>query len=434
MNFEFDKAIFRYDSVSNFIELYYLIDASVLVQKKDSARIFSQAILNFNIYDPIKNDTLVYKNYKYEKEIDTTENTPDNNQLGIVAYVLPRGDYKLEVTIMDVNSPDNYEKLTQSIIIEPYGKVKQKISDIELAFNIEEVNDQKNTLFYKNSYEVTPNPSTLFSEKSPVMFYYSEIYNLDPNLDSSYYLNKKIFNSRGQEIFNQSKNLKTSSKSIVDVGLLTLKTYPTDTYTLNLEVTNSLSREVSTASKKFFLYNPGVKDTLNLRKQSGTYIQSEYAVMSEEDCNLLFEESKYISTDTEIDEYESLKTPDTKREYLYNYWLKRDSEPATVINEYKNDYMKRVDFTNKNFGNFNSPGYKSEKGRIYLTYGPPDDIERYPNEKNLKPYEIWTYQSIEGGVYFVFADVLGFSKYQLLHSTKNGEIKDMEWQRRIKTE
>jgi len=57
----------------------------------------------------------------------------------------------------------------------------------------------------------------------------------------------------------------------------------------------------------------------------------------------------------------------------------------------------------------------------------------YPNETNMKPYEIWYYNRIEGGVLFIFGDLTGYNDYELLSSTKRGEIRDDNWQRRITT-
>ncbi|MDZ7765279.1 MAG: GWxTD domain-containing protein [Melioribacteraceae bacterium] len=89
--------------------------------------------------------------------------------------------------------------------------------------------------------------------------------------------------------------------------------------------------------------------------------------------------------------------------------------------------MKRI----RNLKILSGLGYKSDMGRIYLSYGDPDRIERFPNESNLKPYEIWHYDNIEGGVLFIFGDLSGFSEYELLHSTKRGEMYDENWRRRI---
>ncbi len=436
MNFEVDYAKFKYDSVSNFVEVYYLVDASVLTPKPDSSGFLSQAVLNFVIFNPVTKDTIAGNSYKYEKFYnDSTElRAPNQSQLGLLSYAVPLGKYTLEATIYDANNLKKWQKKTQEIIIENFESAYVKVSDIELAVNIKQMDEQQKSIFYKNSYEVLPNPSGLYTEMSPVLFYYSEIYNLKSLADTSYLITKSLFNSRNQKMTSQSKSVRSDVNSIVDVGLFQLKNYPTDKYYIMIEITDPVTRRISSSVRSFILYNPNVKDSVVAYNVSGTYMQSEFANMSEEECDLMFDQCKYIAVENETDEYESLRTEESKKEYMYNFWLKRDPNPGTMINELKSEYMQRVDFVNRNYGNFNSAGYKSDRGRIYLIYGVPDDIERYPNEKDKKPYEIWTYQSIEGGVYFVFADVRGISRYELMHSTKNGEMKDPEWERRIATE
>ncbi len=76
-------------------------------------------------------------------------------------------------------------------------------------------------------------------------------------------------------------------------------------------------------------------------------------------------------------------------------------------------------------------GWKTDRGRVYIMYGEPNEIERYPNQTQTRPYEIWSYYDLEGGVRFVFGDITGFADYQLLHSTKRGELRDQYWERRI---
>ena len=91
----------------------------------------------------------------------------------------------------------------------------------------------------------------------------------------------------------------------------------------------------------------------------------------------------------------------------------------------------RIKFVENRFKTFNKTGSKTDRGRVYLQYGEPDEMELHPNDYDKKPYEIWYYNSIEGGVIFVFGDITGYSDYELLHSTKRGELRDDNWVRRI---
>ena len=111
--------------------------------------------------------------------------------------------------------------------------------------------------------------------------------------------------------------------------------------------------------------------------------------------------------------------------------MKRDPDPSTPRNEAYQDYMARVKKSNDRYTSMGREGWKTDRGRVYLTYGEPSEIERFPNQTNTKPYEIWHYNDLEGGVIFVFADLTGFSQYTLVNSTLRGELRDDNWQNRI---
>ena len=64
---------------------------------------------------------------------------------------------------------------------------------------------------------------------------------------------------------------------------------------------------------------------------------------------------------------------------------------------------------------------------MLLTYGTPDGVERRPNEQNRRPYEIWTYNSLQ--IEFVFVDMGSTGSYKLVHSTGRNEIQYPEWER-----
>jgi hypothetical protein len=91
-----------------------------------------------------------------------------------------------------------------------------------------------------------------------------------------------------------------------------------------------------------------------------------------------------------------------------------------------------VSVVNKRYGSISREGWQSDRGRVYLLYGEADDIQRFPSSDDAKPYEVWEYNQIENGVVFVFIDRSGFGDYQLVHSTKRGELQDEGWERYLR--
>ena len=115
---------------------------------------------------------------------------------------------------------------------------------------------------------------------------------------------------------------------------------------------------------------------------------------------------------------------------LLEFWRKRDTTPETPQNEFRDNYLKLVNTANKEFSGFRD-GYKSDRGRILLVYGVPDEIERFPLNMEHKEHHIWKFFSIQGGVIFIFVDKQGFGNLELVHSTARGELNDPDWERWI---
>ncbi len=161
---------------------------------------------------------------------------------------------------------------------------------------------------------------------------------------------------------------------------------------------------------------------------------SEFGLFSEEECDDMFETCTPLARELDKDTYEKLTSVDSKREFLFQFWKMRDMEPETQRNEFKDEYTERVTFVEARYKTFTKRGVKTDRGRVYLINGEPDEVDYHANDYNTKPYEVWTYHSIEGGVVFVFGDITGYNDYEILHSTKRGELRDDNWQRRIKVD
>ncbi len=433
LNFDFNYSRFKLDSVNTYLEIYYSIHQNELTKfNLPKKGFYVGAIMRVQIVDSAKK-SIVDQRFRIQSPyVKLNSKLKNRNLIGVVGFDVPLGNYSLKVSATDLGDSSNKKTYTENLNIHPFFNDRISVSDVELCSRITQSNN-KSSIFYKNTYEVIPNPSLIYSNKLPVLFYYAELYNLkEDHFTSNLVLVKRVFNSKNKLVFQQVKSVSRVANSIVDVGIVNLRKLPTDSYTMVISLNDTSKGIGSSSSQQFFYYNPNKMDTTGRQiSRQAPYLSSEYGVMTESDCDLLFDESKYLASSKEISTYKKLKNLDAKRRFLYNFWKKRDPDPSTPQNEFKEKYMKRLQYVNENFGTLNKPGYKTDRGRVYLIYGPYDQIDRYPNEPNRKPYEIWYYNSIEGGVIFVFGDIGGYSDYELLHSTKKGEFHDYSWQRRI---
>jgi len=145
--------------------------------------------------------------------------------------------------------------------------------------------------------------------------------------------------------------------------------------------------------------------------------------------------TQYIITDSEKKIF--LELPPWEREkFIEDFWQRRDPFPQTAVNEFKDLYLKRIETANKLFSK-GRKGYLTDRGRIYVLFGPPDEVIRseggqyidpfadartvqLPTREGSKPIETWIYRNILAGlqeriyVRLDFADVDGTGDYKLI--------------------
>lgn len=433
LRFEFDYAKFKYDSTSVYLEFYYDLNPEYMTTSASQSGKSLEAIVHIEMKDIAADTFYINKSWRIQNVIDEEAGVA-KNLVGVFGFQVPEGDYSLFVKAYDANNQNLQKIINERIVIRPYTSKKFSLSDIELSANIKKFDADPLSLFYKNSLEVVPNPSMVYSDKAPVLFYYTELYDLElEDKSADFTLSKQVFNSSGNSVYKSDKKVAQSPNSIVDYGLINLSKLPTDTYSLEVSLVDNATKHAFVSTKRFFHYNPGVAAVNQGQNLSGSFIGSEFALMTNEECDKMFEQVRFIATQAESNQYKLIDSLNIKRDFLYKFWKNRDTDPNTPQNEYKQEYMKRLEYVNLNYSTKFKVGHLSDRGRVYLLYGEPDQRDYFPSEPNLKPYEIWFYSGIEGGVNFVFGDITGFGSYELLHSNMRGEYKDENWMRRIST-
>jgi GWxTD domain-containing protein len=93
------------------------------------------------------------------------------------------------------------------------------------------------------------------------------------------------------------------------------------------------------------------------------------------------------------------------------FWSARDPDPSTPENEALAQYLERVQYVVKEFSQFGA-GWKSDRGRVYIRYGPPEQIDTAMDQRAQGEYEIWRYYSLNRN--FVFYDMFGVGDFKLV--------------------
>lgn len=182
-------------------------------------------------------------------------------------------------------------------------------------------------------------------------------------------------------------------------------------------------------------YAPGVwaqKDKKNDNQQD--VMERERNVRREKTNvfkNWLEEDVAYIITDEERRAFKKLATNEEREKFIEDFWRKRDPDPDTEVNEYLEEHYERVAYANQHFAS-GIPGWKTDRGRIYIVYGPPHERETHPTGGSYQrpsyhgggststyPFEVWFYRYLPGvgsGIEIEFVDPTGTGEYRIARS------------------
>ena len=141
----------------------------------------------------------------------------------------------------------------------------------------------------------------------------------------------------------------------------------------------------------------------------------------------LDEDVSYIITDEERQSFKRLSTDEEREQFVEAFWRRRDPTPDSIENEYKEEHYRRIAYANERFAS-GIPGWKADRGRIYITFGPPDEIEDHPSggsyvrpweegggTTSTYPFQKWRYRYIDG----IGTDVI----IEFVDTTMTGEFR-----------
>ncbi len=150
----------------------------------------------------------------------------------------------------------------------------------------------------------------------------------------------------------------------------------------------------------------------------------------------LNEDVKYIISPEEKSVFQKLTTPEEKEQFIEQFWYRRDPDPSTPTNEFKEEHYRRIAYANERFAS-GIPGWMTDRGRIYIIHGPPDEIESHPSGGTYErpmwegggttstfPFEIWRYRHIDDVGEDVELEFVDSSMSGEYHLALNPEEKD----------
>lgn len=352
---------------------------------------------------------------------------PDAYTVEIVDFVIAPGRYRLEVGVVDslsgrkLTAATNLEALSDSTVA----------SDLLIAPAIRLATDNDTVPrpgeFRTGNNLVTASARVLLTPLRATVYYLLEAYAAQ---DADGKLSVAIRDSMGGiTMRTEALPVKVTAGGSVLKGQLDLTGLPPGNYVMIADLqlngrTIQRSAEFSMAGLTKTLVRDSARRAIDLIGDEGYF-----AAMSAEQLDSAKTPLIYVAESRELNAWDRGMSLDARRRFLVNFWKKRDPTPGTPRNERREQFYQNIAYANRTFregGRGSTPGWRSDRGRIYARYGETDDIYRRQQEGTAPPYEVWRYARGKG-YYYIFVDRTGFGAYQLVYSNDPRESGIMNW-------
>jgi GWxTD domain-containing protein len=398
--FYIDFASFKgSDAKENYVEFYIMLFGDQL--REDNGK-FSFGV-NTVLTDKFKKE--ISRN-KWETEASVSADV-DNKFMAVYDQWqenLKPGDYSVKINIRDITSGKSGEAVFNFTVNE-INSAELSSSSIEFASRIEPAG--KNDYFTKGSKSVIPNPSRRYGLLNPILYFYYELYNIQVNEEDSIEISYSVRSKLNTTVKN-FPSLKISKRQ-PSTGIthgLNVGNLQSGIYDLYIDLTDFNTSASLAISRQFEVIQ---KDFADRR-----------SVISAEDTEIFENLLSVIGTEAQLRNYRTL-SQNAKGSYMVEFWKSKDPTPGSPENEYLQSIQQRYIYANQNFGWGMNEGWKTDRGRILIKYGMPDEIDSQGSRSDTAPYEVWVYRQ-EKRFMFVFGDPQSNGRFILLHSDREGEI------------
>ena len=441
-----DTGTFLYDGAESMLEVYLSFEAQSLPFTAAGDGAFTSALPLKLALLPIASSapdgaerTPVYEEtveYRFQVP-DTTSLAPGQVFVEQIRTTVAPGDYELAVT-MEIPGDNGLQEfgLVRDVVVPTYA-TDPAVSSIQVATSISQASNAGES-FVKSGLVVRPNPDTFYGQSLSSVPYYVEVYN--PQEAGAEYTVLVFLSETNQPNPLPGKQSRTERQARpvdVIVGQMDISDLPSGIYTLNVAALGAGNEAVAESRKRIYVINPDVERPGGVPDLD--YEETLFAIMGTEELDLNLSHLEAIASQSEQGQISSLMSSGTdaeKKGFLSSFWRSRDTQPNPLVNDAYEQFSERLRIVNERFREPGTQeGFRSDRGRVFLKYGPPANINRNSFDKELIPHEVWTFENVpgEGAALFVFADRYGSNQYMLIHSTVAGEVSLGDWQRELRT-
>lgn len=378
---------------------------------------------NYNLLSPVATDTLHFPSF-----IDNQRFSLDN------------GQYVLELVVTDNADPEKKSTHSEKITVLLNRDKKIYHSDIQILESYSKSTTQ--SLLTKNGYDLIPYTINYFPKNQSALKFYLETYNLDTVLGKaskfvySYYIenNESLQRQQGLSGF-QKQNANKINPLLAQFDITKL---PSGNYNLVIDVKDSLNK-IQSQKKWFFQRQSDVKPSVLYENSTFRTVEDFFNSVQNIDSLKQFVECLWPVSGAKEREWQLTqvqnKDANLMRGYLVTYWKEQAADTTDPLLLWYN-YYKQVLEANALLKCGKQKGYYTDRGRVYLQYGKPDQRNQVNSDPTNYPYEVWQYYRIYdkatkrffSNKKFVFVNfAIADDCYKLIHSDVRGEVYDERW-------
>ncbi len=436
-------ATFNVPAKTPYIETYLSIIGNSVNFTKNASGKFQGAVeisITFIQNGEIKNA----KKYTLNSPETTDTSLSYPNFIDQQRFTLPNGAYAMEVSIADKNNAVEKPFTTQVPVTINFNDNGISVSDFQLLESFSKSTSP--TILTKSGYDLLPYVSTFYPDNIQKLKFYTEIYNSKKVLGLEQKMVLNYFIESFEKRIKLTDYSAFSKQTTNDVNILLsefdISKLPSGNYNLVLEVRDKDNK--IQAEQKLFFQRQNLNGKFSYEDLKSVNVQNTF-VTAYTNLDTLIDYIRClrpISSFSEV-QYEGNqikeKKMDLMQQFFYNFWKTRnENDPQLAWLEYYKEVMK----VNKEFATFGLKGYDTDRGRVYLQYGPPDQRTKVDVEPSAYPYEIWEYyrmvdksllttypENKQSNKKFVFYNPdLVTNKFTLIHSTAQGETYNTRWE------
>ncbi len=326
------------------------------------------------------------------------------------------GRYRCEITLTDLHGASaGTVEFFSDVRGWPADDKLWGVGDMQIAwdFGKEPATTELTKRLTKYGVTIIPNAVRTYYKTQPfVTFYYEAILNHDVKKDL---LVSYDITDRYGKLYRSFPASQLSWEPGINAewGKLPIITLPSNFYFLSVRVNNKAGEEVLTFRKLFLFKKDESKvDPLDI-----------HSVLLEEDDMAEYADKflKYLGKPEDVSNFEKMTTDFAKRMFIEEWWRRIAKEMKIPASEYQHTVLVRANIADTRYADAYKTGWRTDRGRIYIKYGEPVDLERSPYQRDDEACEIWTYIIAGKERYFKFSDTTGNGDFRLVESNLEGE-------------